>query len=32
MLWRRLHGTAEQRLLLRAWPLPELQNWVDLVN
>ncbi len=31
-LWRRVHGTAEQRRLLSAWPLPRPRNWADLVS
>ena len=31
-LWRREHGTAEQRRLLGAWPLPRPRRWVELVN
>jgi putative transposase len=31
-LWRRLHGTPEQQMLLSDWPLPVPKDWVDLVN
>ncbi len=31
-LWRRVHGSAEQRLLLSDWPLPRPRQWVEHVN
>jgi len=31
-LWRRVHGTAEDRRWLSKWPLPQPRSWVDLVN
>jgi hypothetical protein len=31
-LWLRQHGTAEQRGLLAAWPLPEPVDWLQEVN
>lgn len=31
-LWRRVHGTAEQRQLLSPWPLPRPRDWAERVN
>ena len=31
-LWRREHGTAEERRLLSSWPLPRSRGWLDFVN
>jgi putative transposase len=31
-LWRREQGTADQRCLLGAWPMPRPRRWVELVN
>ena len=31
-LWRRLHGTREQRSLLSAWPVPLPRDWLGWVN
>ena len=31
-LWRRVHGTAESRRMLSAWPLPCPRSWVPYVN
>jgi len=31
-LWRREHGSRQQRALLSAWPLPVPRNWKKLVN
>ena len=31
-LWRRLHGTAESRAMLRDWPLPRPRSWLQYVN
>lgn len=31
-LWRRLHGSSDQRRLLSSWPLPRPRAWQDLVN
>ena len=31
-LWRRVHGSAEQRALLSRWPVPQPRNWKSLVN
>jgi len=31
-LWRRSHGTAEQRSLLGDWPVPHPRRWLELVN
>ena len=31
-LWRRLHGTREQRSLLSAWPMPLPRDWRSWVN
>jgi putative transposase len=31
-LWRRSHGTAEERSLLAAWPIDVPENWLDRVN
>jgi putative transposase len=31
-LWRRVHGTAEDRRWLSKWPLPQPRNWADMVN
>jgi len=31
-LWRRVHGTAEDRWPLSLWPLPRPRDWTDLVN
>jgi putative transposase len=31
-LWRRVHGTAEDRWPLSPWPLPRPRDWTDLVN
>jgi len=31
-LWRRVHGTAEERWPLSPWPLPRARDWTDLVN
>ena len=31
-LWRRVHGTAEDRRWLGPWPLPEPRGWPRLVN
>lgn len=31
-LWRRLEGTAEERAILSAWPLPRPRSWVQHVN
>ena len=31
-IWRRMHGTAEDRHWLSSWPLPQSDSWVDLVN
>ena len=30
--WRRIHGTAEERQLLSAWPLPRPRQWAEHVN
>jgi putative transposase len=31
-LWRRVHGTAEDRRWLSKWPLPQPRAWTELVN
>ena len=31
-LWRRVHGTPEQRALLSDWPIPRPRQWVEHVN
>ena len=31
-LWRREHGTADQRRWLGVWPLPRRRTWVNSVN
>jgi putative transposase len=31
-LWRRVHGAADDRRWLSAWPLPRPRDWADLVN
>jgi putative transposase len=31
-LWRWLQGSAEEKALLAAWPLPRKPSWVDYVN
>jgi putative transposase len=31
-LWRRVHGTADERNWLSNWPLPRPRTWPDLVN
>ena len=31
-LWRRVHGTKEQRALLGPWPVPKPRQWTTLVN
>jgi len=31
-LWRREHGTTEDRRLLGGWPLPRSHCWCELVN
>jgi putative transposase len=31
-LWRRVHGSSEDRVILSSWPLPEPGGWVGLVN
>jgi len=31
-LWRRIAGTADQRALLSAWPVPYPQDWCAFVN
>jgi putative transposase len=31
-LWRRIHGSPEDRALLHRWPLPEPTDWKRLVN
>lgn len=31
-LWRRVHGTREDRRWLSKWPLPQPRGWADLVN
>ena len=31
-LWRRVHGTSEDRRWLSKWPLPRPRNWADFVN
>ena len=31
-LWRRLHGTAEEKALLHPWPLPHPRHWSRLVH
>jgi REP-associated tyrosine transposase len=31
-LWRRVHGDAASKQLLHAWPLPEPDDWLRLVN
>ena len=31
-LWRREHGTAEDRRLLGDWPLPRSRRWLEFVN
>ena len=31
-LWRRKHGTREDRQLLAAWPLPRSRKWCEFVN
>ena len=31
-LWRRVHGTPEQRALLSDWPVPRPRQWVEHVN
>jgi putative transposase len=31
-LWRRVHGTADERNWLSHWPLPRPRTWPDLVN
>ncbi len=31
-LWRRSHGTTEQRGVLSPWPLPQPRHWTRLVN
>ena len=31
-LWRRTHGTAEQKRMLHRWPLPCPRAWLELVN
>jgi len=31
-LWRRVHGTVEQRGLLSPWPTEEPKDWVEWVN
>jgi REP-associated tyrosine transposase len=31
-LWRRLHGSAEERAILSDWPLPRPASWTRYVN
>jgi putative transposase len=31
-LWRRVHGTREQKQLLAPWPLPQPRNWLSHVQ
>jgi putative transposase len=31
-LWRRTHGTQDDRRWLSVWPLPKPRDWADLVN
>ena len=31
-LWRRIHGTPEQKSLLTEWPVPRSADWADFVN
>src|SRR5262245_1641526 len=31
-LWRRCHGTEDERLLLSPWPIDEPMNWLARVN
>jgi putative transposase len=31
-VWRRIHGTLEQRRLLSGWPLPQPRQWIEHVN
>ena len=31
-LWRRIHGTAEERRILSDWPLPRPRSWLQYVN
>jgi putative transposase len=31
-LWRRLHGTGEQRSMLSDWPMPLPRDWLSWVN
>jgi REP-associated tyrosine transposase len=31
-LWRRTHGTAEDRAILSGWPLPRPRGWLQQVN
>lgn len=31
-LWRRVHGTTEQRAILSDWPVPRPRHWAEHVN
>jgi putative transposase len=31
-LWRRYHGTAEERSLLAPWPIDMPANWIERIN
>jgi REP-associated tyrosine transposase len=31
-LWRRIHGTPEERRILSDWPLPRPRSWLQYVN
>ena len=31
-MWRRCHGTAEEKALLATWPVASLGDWVKRVN
>jgi putative transposase len=31
-LWRREHGTREQRAILATWPVPRPRSWIEIVN
>ena len=31
-LWRRLHGSAEQRAIFGPWPVAKPRRWAQLVN
>jgi hypothetical protein len=31
-LWRRCHGTTEERLLMATWPIDMPPDWLERVN